>query len=114
MLELARSGADVTGVVSFRGGFDTPTPADAMNTKCKALVLHGGDDPHAPTKDVNAFEEEMPAGGVDWQLVVYGGAVHAFTNPAAGNDKSRRAAYDARADRRSWEAMKGFFAEALK
>ena len=114
VLELARSGADISGVVSFHGGLDTPTPADAKNVRCKVLVLHGGDDPHVPRKDVEAFEDEMRAGGVDWQLVVYGGAVHAFTNSASGNDKSRGAAYDARADRRSWEAMTVFFAEILK
>jgi len=114
VLELARSGADISGVVSFHGGLDTPTPADAKNVRCKVLVLHGGDDPHVPRKDVEAFEDEMRAGGVDWQLVVYGGAVHAFTNSASGNDKSRGAAYDARADRRSWEAMRAFFAEILK
>ena len=71
VLEIARSGADVAGVVSFHGGLDTPTPADAKNIKCKVLVLHGGDDPHVPAKDVAAFEEEMRAGGVDWQLVVF-------------------------------------------
>jgi dienelactone hydrolase len=114
VLELARSGADIAAVVSFHGGLDTPTPADAKNIKCKVLVLHGGDDPHVPPKDVEAFEAEMRAGGVDWQLVVYGGAVHGFTNPGSGDDKSRGAAYDARADRRSWEAMKTFFAEVLK
>ena len=83
MLELARSGADLAGVVSFHGGLDTPTPADAKNIKCKVLVLHGGDDPHVPRKDVEAFEDEMRAGGVDWQLVIYGGAVHGFTNPGS-------------------------------
>ena len=91
VLEIARSGADVAGVVSFHGGLDTPTPANAKNIRCKVLVLHGGDDPHVPRKDVDAFEDEMRAGGVDWQLVVYGGAVHSFTNPAAGNDKSKGA-----------------------
>ena len=114
VLELARSGAGIAGVVSFHGGLDTPMPDGAKQIKCKVLVLHGGDDPHVPVKDVEAFENEMRAGGVDWQLVVYGGAVHAFTNPAAGNDKSRGAAYDEKADRRSWEAMKVFFAEIFK
>ncbi len=114
VLELARSGADVAGVVSFHGGLDTPAPADAKHIKCKVLVLHGGDDPHVPRKDVEAFEDEMRAGGVDWQLVIYGGAVHGFTNSAAGSDKSRGVAYDAEADRRSWEAMKSFFAELFK
>jgi dienelactone hydrolase len=78
------------------------------------LVLHGGDDPHVPVRDVEAFEKEMRAGGVDWQLVVYGDAVHGFTNPGSGNDRSRGAAYDEKADRRSWEAMKAFFAEIFK
>ncbi len=111
VLELARSGADMAGVVSFHGGLATTNPADAKNIRGKVLVLHGGDDPHVPPKEVEAFEDEMRAAGVDWQLVVYGGAVHAFTNPASGNDKSRGAAYNAAADRRSWEAMKAFFAE---
>jgi dienelactone hydrolase len=114
VLEIARSGADVAGVVSFHGGLDTPTPADAKNIRGKVLVLHGGDDPHVPRKDVDAFEDEMRAAGVDWQLVVYGGAVHSFTNPAAGNDNSKGAAYNAAADRRSWQAMQAFFGEILK
>jgi dienelactone hydrolase len=70
VLEIARSGADVAGVVSFHGGLDTPTPADAKSIRCKVLVLHGGDDPHVPRKDVDAFEDEMRTVGVDWQLMV--------------------------------------------
>lgn len=111
VLELARSGADVAGVVTFHGALDSPTPGDAKNIRCKVLALHGGDDPHVPRKDVEAFEDEMRAGGVDWQLNIYGGAVHSFTNPASGSDKSRGVAYNAEADRRSWDAMKLFFAE---
>jgi dienelactone hydrolase len=114
VLELARSGADVAGIVTFHGGLATSTPADAKNIRGKVLVLHGGDDPHVPPKEVEAFEDEMRSGGVDWQLVAYGGAVHAFTNPSAGNDKSRGAAYNAAADRRSWAAMKAFFGEIFK
>lgn len=111
VLELARSGADVVGVVSFHGGLDSPAPADGKNIKGKVLALHGADDPFVPAVDVVAFETEMRNAGVDWQLVAYGGAVHAFTNPDAGNDNSKGAAYNARADRRSWEAMKTFFGE---
>jgi dienelactone hydrolase len=114
VLELARSGADIAGVVSFHGGLDSPTPEDGKNIRCKVLVLHGADDPHAPAKDVAAFEEEMRKGGVDWQFIAYGGAVHGFTNPKAGSDPSRGVAYNAAADKRSWEAMKGFFAEIFK
>jgi dienelactone hydrolase len=110
-LELARSGAPIAGVVSFHGGLDSPTPADAKHIKGKVLVLHGADDPHVPAEQVLAFEKEMREGGVDWQLVAYGGAVHAFTIPAAGKDNAKGAAYNEKADRRSWEAMKLFFAE---
>lgn len=114
VLELARSGADLASVVSFHGVLDTPTPEDARNIKGKVLVLHGGDDPMVPNKQVEAFQEEMRKGGVDWQFISYGGAVHKFSNPAAGNDSSTGLAYNERADRRSWEAMKAFFAETLK
>ena len=111
VLELARSGADVAGVVSFHGGLDTPAPQDAKNIKAKVLALCGGDDPYVPPAQVQAFEDEMRQGGVDWQLIAYGGAVHSFTNPEAGNDPGKGAAYNAAADRRSWAAMRQFFDE---
>jgi len=114
VLELARSGADIAGVVSFHGGLSSPTPGDARNIKAKVLALHGADDPNVPLKEVAAFEEEMRQAGVDWQLVAYGGAVHSFTDRDAGNDNAKGAAYNERADRRSWEAMKQFFAELFK
>ena len=114
VLELARSGADIGGVVSFHGGLSSPTPGDARNIKAKVLALHGADDPNVPPKEVAAFEEEMRQAGVDWQLVAYGGAVHSFTDRDAGNDNAKGAAYNERADRRSWEAMKQFFAELFK
>lgn len=110
-LELARSGAPLAGAVSFHGNLDTPNPSDAKNIKGKVLVLHGADDPLVPVEQVLAFQEEMRSAGVDWQFVAYGGAVHAFTNPGAGDDNSRGAAYNEKADRRSWEAMKAFFGE---
>jgi dienelactone hydrolase len=111
VLELARSGADVAGVVSFHGNLDTPDPNDAKKIKAKVLVLHGADDPHVPPDQVTAFQEEMRSASVDWQLIAYGGAVHSFTSAGAGNDPSRGAAYNANADRRSWQAMQSFFAE---
>jgi dienelactone hydrolase len=110
-LELARSGAPVTGVVSFHGGLSSPTPADAANIKGKVLVLHGAADPNVPMTEVTAFADEMHAANIDWDLVMYGGAVHSFTEEAAGSDPSKGAAYDADADRRSWEAMHEFFDE---
>jgi len=114
VLELARSGADLAAVVSFHGGLDTPDPGDARNIRGKVLVLHGGDDPFVPAKQVEGFQEEMRKAGVDWQIVSYGGAVHSFTNPGAGSDNSKGAAYNGRADRRSWEAMRAFLSETLR
>ena len=113
-LELARSGAPVAGAVSLHGNLDTPDPADAKKIRGKVLVLHGADDPHVPSEQVAAFEKEMRDAGVDWQLVAYGGAVHAFTDSGAGSDPSRGAAYHAAADRRSRDALKAFLAEVLK
>jgi dienelactone hydrolase len=113
-LELARSGAPLAGVVSFHGGLSTKDPADAKNIRGRVLVLHGAADPYTPPADVAAFQKEMTDAKVDWQMVFYSGAVHSFTNPASGNDPSKGAAYDAKADRRSWEAMKAFFAEGTK
>lgn len=110
-LELARSGAAVAGVVSFHGNLDTPHPEDARNCKAKVLVLHGADDPHVGPEQVAAFEQEMRQAGVNWQMVFYGGAVHSFTNPASGSDPSKGAAYNASADRRSWDEMMRFFRE---
>lgn len=113
VLELARSGAEVAGVVSFHGGLDSSTPQDARNIHAKVLVLHGADDPYVPAEQVAGFEEEMRKGGVDWQLIAYGNAVHGFTNPAHGNDNSKGAAYNAAADARSWLAMQQFLDEVV-
>lgn len=114
VLELARSGADVDGVVSFHGNLDTPQPEDAEQIQAKVLVLHGADDPLVPQEQVTAFKKEMQDAKVDWQMVSYGGAVHSFTNPDAGNDPSQGSAYNAQADRRSWEDMKQFFGEIFQ
>lgn len=113
VLELARSGADVRGVVSFHGGLDSPTPQDAKDIRTKILVLHGADDPLVPPKDVEAFHQEMRSAAVDYIFIAYGGAVHSFTQPFAGANRTSGAAYDANADRRSWEAMKLFLKEVL-
>lgn len=114
VVELARSGAVVKGVVSFHGGLDSPSPADGKNIKGKVLALHGADDPFVPAKDLAAFEQEMKNAGVDYKLVQYPGAVHAFTQKAAGNDNSKGAAYNEAADKASWEEMKAFFERLFK
>jgi len=113
-LELARSGAAIDGVVTFHGGLDSPTPEDAKKIQCKILVLHGADDPLVPAVEVAAFQDEMRKGDVDWQMTFYSGAVHSFTRPDAGTDNSRGVAYNAKADLRSWEAMKQFFTEIFR
>ena len=111
VLELARSGAAVRGVASFHGILDTPDPDEARNIRGSVLILQGADDPVVPMAQRIAFQNEMETGGVDWQMNIYGHAVHAFTNPASGVDPSKGVAYHPRADRRSWEAMKLFLTE---
>ncbi len=110
-LELARSGAPLLGVVSFHGSLGTPNPADAQAIRAKLLVCHGAADPWVTPEEVQAFVAEMEAAKVDYQLVMYAGAVHAFTQRAAGNDPATGAAYNAAADLRSWAQMQAFFAE---
>ncbi len=114
VLELARSGANLKGVVSFHGGLATPNPADAKNIKGKVLVLHGADDTFESPAEIAAFQEEMRQAHVDWQMVFYGGAVHSFTNPDADKAGIKGVAYNEAADRRSWQAMQDFFAEIFK
>jgi dienelactone hydrolase len=111
VLELARSGAPFVGGVSFHGGLDSPKPEDGANIKAKLLILHGADDPFVKPADLAAFQEELRKAGVDWQMISYGGAVHSFTQVRAGTDKSKGAAYHEPSARRSWQAMKDFFAE---
>lgn len=112
-LELARSGAPLRAVVTLHGALHNPTPEDAKNIKAKVLVLHGADDPYVKPEEVQEFMDEMRKAGVDWQIVMYSGAVHSFTDKRAGSDNSKGAAYNEAADRRSWQAMKDLFAETL-
>jgi dienelactone hydrolase len=111
VLELARSGADVRGVVSFHGLL-TPPPEPASRVAAKVLVLNGADDPWVPAEHLAAFQREMSEADADWQLHTYGGTVHAFTNPAA-NSPEAGALYSEVADRRSWRALLAFLDETL-
>jgi dienelactone hydrolase len=114
VLELARDGADLEAVVSFHGVLATQMPAAPGKVKASVLVLTGADDPLAPPDQVKAFEDEMRNAEVrDWQVVSYGNTLHGFANPAADGSMMRTAMYNARADRRSWAAMRGFFDEVL-
>ena len=110
VLDLARSGADLKGVISFHGLLGAPDGMAKTNIKAKVLVLHGHDDPMAQVDAVVALEKELTAGGADWQIHVYGNTLHAFTNPAA-NDPDFGTVYDAAADRRSWQALRNFLDE---
>lgn len=112
-LELARHGTEIQGVVSFHGGLNTPAPEDAKNIQCPVLVCHGADDRFVDSAEVASFETEMRDAGVDWQLNSYGSAVHSFSNSANDNDPSDGVAYNEKADKRSWAAMKAFFREAF-
>jgi len=113
-LELARSGADVKGAVSFHGGLDNPTPENAKNIGAKVLVLHGADDPFVPKAQVEAFKAEMKAAKKPFEFVAYPGAVHSFTHKDAGNDPKTGAAYNEEADKKSWSAMLSFFNKIFK
>lgn len=112
VLELARSGAELDGVVSFHGNLDTPDAGDAANIAAKVLVLHGADDPLVPDEHVQDFVQEMRAGGVDWQLIHYGGAVHSFTDPYAAMPGT--AEYHPVVAQRAFSAMGQFFDELFE
>lgn len=109
-LELARSGAPAKGVVSFHGGLGTTLPAKEDAVKAKVLVCHGADDPYVKPTEQAAFKEEMAKAKVPYDFIAYPDAVHSFTKPEAGNDKSKGNAYNEAADKKSWEDMKEFFA----
>jgi dienelactone hydrolase len=112
-LELARAGADVRAVVSFHGGLRTGPPGEAARISARLLVLHGACDPVVPDDAVVAFVDELRgAPDVDWQLVIYAGAMHAFTLPDA-DAPERGAQYHPVAERRSWQAMKHFLADSF-
>lgn len=112
-IELARTGVDLVGAVSFHGGLITHDPSDAAEIRAKLLVLTGGADPVVPDAKVAAWQDEMRAvPAVDWQVVTYAGAMHAFAVPGA-DSPDHGAQYQARADRRSWQAFEVFLAEVF-
>lgn len=113
-LELARSGAPLAATVGFHSTLRTQRPEDAANIQGRVLVAIGADDPMIDVAQRTAFEEEMRAGGVDWQIHLYGGVVHSFTNPAADRmNRPEAIRYSPSADARSWKAMCDLFAEAF-
>lgn len=112
VLDLARSGANIQGAVSFHGLLGAPGNTGGTTIKPKVLVLHGDKDPMAGPDDVSALREELTAAGADWQIHLYGEAMHAFTNPAA-NDHNLGTVYNESADKRSWQTFVNFLAEVV-
>lgn len=112
VLDLARIGEDLRGVVSFHGLFRPPGNTAGKRVRAKVLALHGWDDPMATPEDLVSLGNELTAMGADWQVHAYGNAMHAFTNPAA-NDPGFGTVYQQDADRRSWLAMQNFLGEVL-
>ncbi|MGR8981073.1 MAG: dienelactone hydrolase family protein [Gammaproteobacteria bacterium] len=110
VLDLARTGAELKGVVSFHGLLAAPENIRNPQIKAKVLALHGNDDPMVPVEQVVTFQQEMTRAGADWQMHVYGNTMHAFTNPIA-NDPAFGTVYQPDADRRSWRAMQNFLQE---
>jgi dienelactone hydrolase len=113
VLDLARSGADVRGVVSFHGLLKAPPQPSSSTIRAKILVLHGHDDPMAPVEDVLALQKEFTAAKANWQIHVYGNTMHAFTNNQA-NDPKMGTVYNEDADRRSWHTLMNFLEEVLR
>ena len=113
-LEAARSNMKVSGVVSFHGGLGRDESRVIAPMMAKVLVLHGADDFYVPEADIKALQNELRTAKVDWQMVYYANAVHAFTHKDAGNDNSKGAAYNEKAAKRSWIAMRNFFDEIFK
>src|SRR5690554_5774296 len=112
VLDLARSGADVGGVVGFHGVLKPPGTTSGNRIRAKVLVLHGWDDPLAPPDELVALGRELTAAGADWQIHAFGHTMHGFTNPQA-NDPAFGTVYQPDADRRSWQLLESFLREVL-
>ncbi|WNV04667.1 dienelactone hydrolase family protein [Candidatus Methylospira mobilis] len=112
VLNMARQGVDLAAVASFHGNLATRTPAQPGAVKARVLVLNGADDSFITQDSIRAFEQEMQHAGADYRFINYPGAVHSFTNPDAdrlGKANNMPLAYNAAADKASWEAMKQLF-----
>jgi dienelactone hydrolase len=112
-LTLARAGAGLDAVVSMHGSLAATRRAEPEAVTARVLVYHGALDPHVPMTDVVAFSQEMTSVGADWQVIVYGGAMHGFTHADAVEGTMPGVAYHAATDRRSFAAARAFLAETL-
>ena len=109
--QLAYSDADVRGVVSFHGSLIPPQPDQVNRVKANFLICHGSADPFIKAEAVQNYIAAMNASGLDWQMIMYGGAKHSFTNPDADMAGMGALKYSKSADQRSWSHMKQFFDE---
>ncbi len=110
-LNAARANLPVKGVVSFHGGLGRDTTVPVTPIHAKVLVCHGANDFFVSAEQITAFQNEMRKSGADWQMIYYADAVHAFTDPNAGNDPSKGVAYNEKAAKRSWQLMLQFLNE---
>jgi dienelactone hydrolase len=113
-LQLAFSGAPLAGVVSFHGALAPVQEKDRERVKADILVCTGGADPMVPLKDVEAFQKSLDGAGIHWDVIIYGGAKHSFTNADSDKMKQPGIGYDARADRASWAHMQVFFSDIFR
>jgi dienelactone hydrolase len=111
VLEMGRAGLPLKGILSFHGGLSNPHPKDTKNIKSKLLVMHGAIDPYVSAEEVASFKKELDEAKIDYELIMYSGAVHAFTQKHVGNNIKSGAAYNESANRRSFESMKDFLTE---
>jgi dienelactone hydrolase len=112
-LELARSGAPIKAVAIFHGTLDSPTPEDAKNIKGRVLVMHGIDDTSVPVTDAYKLANELKAANVNFQLELYSGVLHGFTEPENKGGPGKKTIYNERADQKSWAAMQDLFHDAF-
>lgn len=110
VLEYARGGSLLSGAVSVHGSLETMSPAEPLSIHPRILVCHGALDPHVPMSQVTPFVDEMKAAGADYQLIVYGSAMHGFTHETATGQQPG-VLYDAQTDARSSTAIQSFFTE---
>lgn len=116
VLNMARTGADLDGVVSFHGNLASMYKAQPDTVKAKILVLTGGDDNFVTPEEVDAFRKEMDAAHADYEIIVYPGTKHSFTNPDAdrlGKENDLPIAYNEDADKKSWAEMQKFLQEVF-
>ncbi len=112
-IEAARINMKVKGIVSFHGGLSRDEARSIEPINARVLVLHGADDPYESEAEIKLFQNEMRTSKADWEMVYYANAVHSFTDKNAGTDNSKGAAYNEKAEKRSWKALLQFLKEVL-